>query len=65
MFEQWNETQPGFLGADLVAHCGTQLFTFHIIEYKPRVLTIDRPEALQISTSFAKDQYTFERFFLS
>jgi hypothetical protein len=21
--EEWNETQPGFLGADLVAHCGT------------------------------------------
>lgn len=23
-FEQWNETRPGFLEADLVAHCGTQ-----------------------------------------
>ncbi len=22
-FQQWNETQPGFLEADLVAHCGT------------------------------------------
>ena len=24
-FEQWNETQPGFLEADLVAHCGTDI----------------------------------------
>jgi hypothetical protein len=24
-FEQWNETQPGFLEADVVAHCGSQL----------------------------------------
>ena len=24
-FEQWNETQPGFLEADLVAHCGSHL----------------------------------------
>jgi hypothetical protein len=23
-FEEWNETQPGFLEADLVAHCGMQ-----------------------------------------
>src|SRR6266571_5824138 len=23
-FEQWNETQPGFLEADVVAHCGSQ-----------------------------------------
>ena len=23
-FEEWNETQPGFLEADLVAHCGTE-----------------------------------------
>lgn len=23
-FEQWNETRPGFLEADLVAHCGSQ-----------------------------------------
>jgi hypothetical protein len=23
-FQQWNETQPGFLEADLVAHCGSQ-----------------------------------------
>ncbi len=23
-FQQWNETQPGFLEADLVAHCGAQ-----------------------------------------
>jgi hypothetical protein len=23
-FQQWNETHPGFLEADLVAHCGTQ-----------------------------------------
>jgi hypothetical protein len=22
-FQQWNETQPGFLEADLVAHCDT------------------------------------------
>jgi hypothetical protein len=24
-FEAWNETQPGFLEADLVAHCGTDI----------------------------------------
>jgi site-specific recombinase XerD len=24
-FEQWNETQPGFLEADVVAHCGSHL----------------------------------------
>jgi Integrase core domain len=24
-FEAWNETQPGFLEADLVAHCGTNI----------------------------------------
>ena len=24
-FEEWNETQPGFLEADLVAHCGTDI----------------------------------------
>src|SRR5207237_662076 len=24
-FEEWNETQPGFLEADLVAHCGTNI----------------------------------------
>jgi hypothetical protein len=24
-FEEWNETQPGFLEADLVAHCGTTI----------------------------------------
>src|SRR6266705_1057602 len=24
-FEQWNETRPGFLEADLVAHCGTDI----------------------------------------
>jgi hypothetical protein len=24
-FEQWNETQPGFVEADLVAHCGSHL----------------------------------------
>jgi hypothetical protein len=24
-FEEWNETRPGFLEADLVAHCGTTL----------------------------------------
>ena len=24
-FEEWNETQPGFLQADLVAHCGTDI----------------------------------------
>jgi len=23
-FQQWNETRPGFLEADLVAHCGSQ-----------------------------------------
>ena len=23
-FQDWNETQPGFLEADLVAHCGIQ-----------------------------------------
>jgi hypothetical protein len=23
-FHQWNETQPGFLEADLVAHCGSE-----------------------------------------
>jgi len=23
-FQDWNETKPGFLEADLVAHCGTQ-----------------------------------------
>jgi hypothetical protein len=23
-FQQWNETHPGFLEADLVAHCGVQ-----------------------------------------
>jgi hypothetical protein len=24
-FQEWNETQPGFLEADLVAHCGTNI----------------------------------------
>jgi len=24
-FEEWNETQPGFLEADLMAHCGTDI----------------------------------------
>src|SRR3989441_6365165 len=24
-FEEWKETQPGFLEADLVAHCGTDI----------------------------------------
>lgn len=24
-FEQWNETQPGFVEADVVAHCGPHL----------------------------------------
>ena len=24
-FQEWNETQPGFLEADLVAHCGTDI----------------------------------------
>src|SRR6266700_4897991 len=24
-FQQWNETQPGFLEADLVAHCGADI----------------------------------------
>src|SRR2546422_11314363 len=24
-FEEWNEAQPGFLEADLVAHCGTTI----------------------------------------
>ena len=24
-FQDWNEAKPGFLEADLVAHCGTQL----------------------------------------
>lgn len=24
-FQEWNETQPGFLEADLVAHCGIQI----------------------------------------
>jgi hypothetical protein len=24
-FEEWNETQPGFLEADLVAHCGSDI----------------------------------------
>ncbi len=24
-FQQWNETRPGFLEADLVAHCGSQI----------------------------------------
>jgi hypothetical protein len=24
-FQQWNETRPGFLEADLVAHCGTTI----------------------------------------
>ncbi len=24
-FEEWNEVRPGFLEADLVAHCGTDI----------------------------------------
>src|SRR5258708_36369757 len=24
-FQEWNETRPGFLEADLVAHCGTDI----------------------------------------
>jgi hypothetical protein len=24
-FQEWNETQPGFLEADLVAHCGMEI----------------------------------------
>jgi hypothetical protein len=25
-FQDWNEAKPGFMEADLVAHCGTHIF---------------------------------------
>src|SRR5438270_13979494 len=32
-FEEWNEARPGFLEADLVAHCGTNTSPCCCVDY--------------------------------
>jgi hypothetical protein len=54
-FAQWNETRPGFLEADLVAHCGAQTEGSFLYTLTLTDLATGWTECLPLHTKCAED----------